>query len=146
MSCDLADPDAVDRIAPTLQAKTQRASRLCLVHNAAQLAHDVQEVQAQALRQVYEINLIAPTVLNRLLLPGMQPGSSIIYIGSTLGEKAVPGSFSYVTSKHASIGMMRATCQDLAGSGIHTACIPASRIRRCCATTSTLTSCRTSPP
>ena len=124
LSCDLADANAIDRIAPTLQAKTQHASSLCLVHNAAQLAHDtVQEVQAQALRQVYEINLIAPTVLNRLLLPGMQPGSSIIYIGSTLGEKAVPGSFSYVTSKHASIGMMRATCQDLAGSGIHTACV-----------------------
>ena len=53
----------------------------------------------------------------------MAVGSSILYVGSTLGEKAVPGSFSYVTSKHATIGMMRATCQDLAGSGVHTACI-----------------------
>jgi NAD(P)-dependent dehydrogenase (short-subunit alcohol dehydrogenase family) len=53
----------------------------------------------------------------------MAPGSSILYVGSTLGEKAVPNSFSYVTSKHASIGMMRSTCQDLAGTGIHTACI-----------------------
>ena len=35
----------------------------------------------------------------------------------------MPGSFSYVTSKHATIGMMRASCQDLAGSGVHTACI-----------------------
>jgi len=40
-----------------------------------------------------------------------------------LSEKAVPGSFSYVTTKHAMVGMMRATCQNLAGRRIHTACI-----------------------
>ena len=32
-------------------------------------------------------------------------------------------SFSYVVSKHAQLGMMRATCQDLMGSGIHTALV-----------------------
>ena len=53
----------------------------------------------------------------------MAAGSSILFVGSTLAEKAVPGSFSYVVSKHAQIGMMRACCQDLAGTGIHTACI-----------------------
>ena len=51
------------------------------------------------------------------------PSSAIIYLGSTLAEKAVANSFSYVTSKHAVIGMMRATCQDLDGTGIHTACV-----------------------
>ena len=35
----------------------------------------------------------------------------------------MPGSFSYVISKHAQLGMMRATCQDLMGSGIHTALV-----------------------
>ena len=35
----------------------------------------------------------------------------------------MPGAHSYVVSKHAMIGMMRATCQDLAGRGIHTACV-----------------------
>ena len=53
----------------------------------------------------------------------MPPGSSVLYVGSTLSEKAVPGSFSYVTTKHANIGMIRATCQDLAGRQIHTAAI-----------------------
>ena len=57
------------------------------------------------------------------MIPQMQASSSILYVGSTLGEKAVPNSFSYATSKHAVIGMMRATCQDLAGTGVHTACI-----------------------
>ncbi|MDP7389608.1 MAG: SDR family oxidoreductase, partial [Pseudomonadales bacterium] len=50
-------------------------------------------------------------------------GSSVLYVGSTLSEKAVPGLASYVTSKHAVAGLMRATCQDLAGTGVHTVCI-----------------------
>ena len=70
-----------------------------------------------------EINLIASNTLNKNLIPLMKTGSSILYIGSTLSEKAVPNSFSYVTSKHAVIGMMRATCQDLISTGIHTSCI-----------------------
>ena len=124
ITCDLADPNFLPDIETTLLAGIAEAETLCLVHNAARLAHDcVAEISPEELRSVYEINLIAPTVLNRMLLPSMSPGSSILYVGSTLGEKAVPGSFSYVTSKHASIGMMRATCQDLAGSGVHTACI-----------------------
>ena len=124
IACDLADPNFLPGIETTLLAGIAEAETLCLVHNAARLAHDcVAEVSPEELRSVYEINLIAPAVLNRMLLPSMSPGSSILYVGSTLGEKAVPGSFSYVTSKHASIGMMRATCQDLAGSGVHTACI-----------------------
>jgi NAD(P)-dependent dehydrogenase (short-subunit alcohol dehydrogenase family) len=122
--CDLADPDSWDSITQSLLSAVSGAEALCLVHNAAHLTHDtVQDAQPADLRRTYEINLIAPTILNRILLPSMSEGSSILYIGSTLGEKAVPGSFSYVTSKHASIGMMRATCQDLAGTGIHTACI-----------------------
>lgn len=121
---DLSDPSSLPLISESLTAAVADAGSLCLVHNAARLGHDtIQNIETDALRQIYEINLIAPTILNRLLLPHMTDGSSILYVGSTLGEKAVPGSFSYVVSKHASIGMMRASCQDLAGTGIHTACI-----------------------
>jgi NAD(P)-dependent dehydrogenase (short-subunit alcohol dehydrogenase family) len=121
---DLSDPSSLPLISESLTAAVADADSLCLVHNAARLGHDtIQNIETDALRQIYEINLIAPTILNRLLLPHMTDGSSILYVGSTLGEKAVPGSFRYVVSKHASIGMMRASCQDLAGTGIHTACI-----------------------
>ena len=53
----------------------------------------------------------------------MKEGSSIVYISSTLGRKAVANTHAYVISKHAVIGQMRATCQDLAGTMIHTAAI-----------------------
>ena len=94
------------------------------MHNAARLTGEsVSSIDIAEYRRTIDINIIAPQILNLALLPLMQAGSSIIYIGSTLSEKAVPNSFSYVVTKHAGIGMMRATCQDLAGTGIHTVCL-----------------------
>jgi NAD(P)-dependent dehydrogenase (short-subunit alcohol dehydrogenase family) len=97
---------------------------ICLVHNAGKLVNDTASAtETDAFLDVMTINVIAPHYLNQILVPKMTAGSSVIYLGSTLSEKAVPGSYSYVVSKHAVVGMMRATCQDLAGQGIHTACI-----------------------
>jgi 3-oxoacyl-[acyl-carrier protein] reductase len=107
-----------------LLAMTIDAGEICLVHNAARLVNDsAKDTEPEVLLDILRLNLVAPQMLNKSLIGKMQPGSSIIYIGSTLSEKAVANSFSYVTSKHGIVGMMRATCQDLAGSGIHTSCI-----------------------
>jgi 3-oxoacyl-[acyl-carrier protein] reductase len=97
---------------------------VCLVHNAALLEKDTAwTLDFERLRHVLELNVVAPAVLNRLFLPRMKPGSSVLYVGSTLSEKAVANTASYVTSKHALVGLMRATCQDSHGRGIHTACV-----------------------
>jgi NAD(P)-dependent dehydrogenase (short-subunit alcohol dehydrogenase family) len=122
--CDLSDPDFLSAIETQLTPFLERADQLVLVHNAARMNNDsAADTPSASLRDVLEINVVAPNTLNHVALAHMQPGSSILYVGSTLSEKAVPGSFSYVTSKHAMVGMMRATCQDLAGRDIHTACI-----------------------
>jgi 3-oxoacyl-[acyl-carrier protein] reductase len=124
LPCDLADPDFVAGIAARLDPELAGADSVTLVHNAARMASDsAADTDSQQLRDVLEINLVAPNSLNRHCIPYMKPGSSIIYVGSTLSEKAVPNSYSYVVSKHAAVGMMRTTCQDLAGRGVHTACI-----------------------
>lgn len=83
----------------------------------------VVDLQASIFRNTLELNIVAPVKLNQLVLKKMLPGSSIIYIGSTLSEKAVKNAASYVITKHALVGLMRSTCQDLADTGIHTACI-----------------------
>ena len=101
-----------------------RPRRICLVHNAAMMVKDTAiDMDLEGMRRTLELNVIAPAALNRLFLGRMTTGSSILYIGSTLSEKAVGGTASYVTSKHAVAGLMRATCQDATGTGIHTACI-----------------------
>jgi 3-oxoacyl-[acyl-carrier protein] reductase len=124
LSGDLSDPRFLDGIRAELGGLLQGAERITMVHNAARMRSDtVTDTASTELRAVFEINLIAPNTLNGFVVPLMPPGSAIVYVGSTLAEKAVPGSFSYVVSKHAMIGMMRATCQDLAGTGIHTVCV-----------------------
>jgi hypothetical protein len=118
IDCDLAAPDFIDRIAGRLGGHLADADRVAMIHNAARMDHDsAADTESSALRAVLEINLVAPNALNRFTIPHMKPGSAILYVGSTLSEKAVPRSYSYVVSKHAMIGMMRATCQDLAGTG-----------------------------
>ena len=124
IACDLVNTDFANTLKPQIEADLKAATQICLVHNASVLANDqVGSTDSDELRRIYEINLIAPNTLNNLCVEHMQKASSIIYIGSTLSEKAVPNSFSYVTSKHATVGMMRSTCQDLAGGTVHTACV-----------------------
>ncbi|MFT4615683.1 MAG: 3-oxoacyl-[acyl-carrier protein] reductase [Bacteroidia bacterium] len=124
LSCDLTSDDAIAAAATQLREALADCSEVTLIHNAARMNKDsVSDCISDDLREVLETNVIAINSLNQHLMPLMPAGSSLLYIGSTLSEKAVPGSFSYVISKHAQLGMMRATCQDLMGSGIHTALI-----------------------
>jgi 3-oxoacyl-[acyl-carrier protein] reductase len=121
---DLARPGFELAIEAPLVAAAAAADRVVLIHNAAVMVADsAQAVDAAAFSRALAVSLQAPAALNRLLIPQMRRGSSIVYVGSTLSEKAVAGAFSYVVSKHAVVGMMRATCQDLLGRGIHTVCV-----------------------
>ena len=124
LPCDLTSDQAIDETCSTLAATISGCSNVALVHNASQMLKDsTVDCASDDLRQVMATNVIAVNSLNQRLLPLLPGTSSVLYVGSTLSEKAVPNSFSYVVSKHAQLGMMRATCQDLMGSGIHTAMI-----------------------
>lgn len=124
IAVDLADLSAVEALATALVPHVSTAERTCLVHNASDLPQDTAlHVDAAAMQHTLRLNVVAPAVINQRLLPQMAAGSSVIFIGSTLSEKGVPGHLSYCAAKHAVVGLMRATCQDLQGRGIHTLCI-----------------------
>ena len=124
LETDLSDSKALENNLHKAVNLVKDSDQICLVHNASNMASDnVEEIDADQMRGVFEVNLVAPAILNRALLPLMNAGSSIIYIGSTLSEKAVPHMASYVTSKHAMVGLMRSTCQDLFGKFVHTVCV-----------------------
>lgn len=124
INCDLGAPGFMETVSAQLIPQLSASDRVVLIHNASRLTNDsAVETPSRNFREVLEVNLVAPNSLNYSIIPKMKPGSAILYVGSTLSEKAVPGSYSYVTTKHATVGMMRATCQDLAGRQIHTACI-----------------------
>lgn len=124
LQCDLASSASIQSVCEVLAPQLAQVDSAALVHNASQMRKDsVTACDSQSLREVIETNVIGINSLNQLLLPALPASSSVLYIGSTLSEKAVAGSFSYVVSKHAQLGMMRATCQDLMGKSIHTALI-----------------------
>ena len=124
---DLADTASLTGTCDTLAARLQAqdgAAPVCLVHNASLMLKDrCDTTEDSALIEAISVNVLSINTLNRSLLTAMPQGSSVLYVGSTLSEKAVAGAFSYIVSKHAQLGMMRATCQDLMGRGIHTALI-----------------------
>ena len=121
---DLTQENLESYLQQNLVDKLTHPGKIVVVHNASRLDKDtVENIEPDNLRSILEVNLVAPTIVNQIVLPKMPEGSAIIYIGSTLSEKAISGAYSYVVSKHASVGLMRATCQDLINRGIHTACI-----------------------
>lgn len=124
IAADLAAPGWIEPVSRPLIAEIQHASEVVIVHNGALLVQDsVDRSDDDALLQVMQANVIAAIQLNRLLLPYLDAGSAIIYIGSSLSEAAVPNRLSYTVSKHAQLGLMRATAVELQGRGMHTACI-----------------------
>lgn len=124
ISCDLSSPESIAQACKTLASVVMTSATVALVHNASQMLKDSAiDCDSDSLRHVLETNVVAINDINRQLLGQLPRGSSLLYVGSTLSEKAVSHSFSYVVSKHAQLGMMRASCQDLMGTGIHTALI-----------------------
>lgn len=98
--------------------------RIVLIHNASVCYNDsIKTVTPTHWQDTLRLNVTIPTLLSQWVLPYMTPQSAIIFVGSTLSEKAVPNTCSYTVSKHAITGLMRSICQDLAGKFIHTCCI-----------------------
>ncbi|MDG2460818.1 MAG: SDR family NAD(P)-dependent oxidoreductase [Luminiphilus sp.] len=126
ITTDLSDSKSLQDTCGALVSRFGAAGQVpvALIHNASLMLKDrCDDTADQALLSALSVNVLGINTLNRVLLPLMPFGSSVLYVGSTLSEKAVAGAFSYIVSKHAQLGMMRATCQDLMGRGIHTALI-----------------------
>ena len=124
IECDLAQAEAIEQACNGLLHAIEKSTSVALIHNASQMQKDAAgDCDSNALRNVLETNIVAANSINQILLGQLPSSSSVLYVGSTLSEKAVAGSYSYVISKHALLGMMRASCQDLMGKGIHTALI-----------------------
>lgn len=123
-SVDLSNIDWLEPIKQLVIDKARLASEICIIHNAGLLLKDsLSSIEPLNFQKVMQVNVIAASQLNRLLFPYLQKKSSIIFVGSTLSEKGVANTCSYVAAKHAVVGLMRATCQDLKGKNVHATCI-----------------------
>jgi 3-oxoacyl-[acyl-carrier protein] reductase len=125
ISLDLTVKDILIKQRFFIEQHLKKETQIAIVHNAFNYIQDqILTIDNAQFRNCVEVGLIAPISLNQIISPFMGKGSSITYVGSTLSEKAVAGAATYVTLKHALIGLMRSTCQDFNNNPhIHTSCV-----------------------
>ena len=78
------------------------------------------ETETKDLREILEVNAVAPFVLMRETVKKMLPmgGGQIINIASDAALRGIGGMAPYVASKHALLGLGRSLSRELRGKGI----------------------------
>jgi 3-oxoacyl-[acyl-carrier protein] reductase len=113
---DLADAGAVLRLAAEAGAVD------VLVNNAADLSSGrLEELDLATWRRVQAVNVEAPLLLCRALVPGMRErgwGRIVNVASDTFHRPPAPGMSAYIASKGALIGLTRALALELGGDGI----------------------------
>jgi NAD(P)-dependent dehydrogenase (short-subunit alcohol dehydrogenase family) len=68
----------------------------------------------------FAVNVTGPFLCIRAVVPGMRErgGGSIVTVASTAGRAGAPYTSAYTASKHAAVGLTRATAAELAGTGV----------------------------
>jgi NAD(P)-dependent dehydrogenase (short-subunit alcohol dehydrogenase family) len=66
----------------------------------------------------WRTNVLAPWVMTQRAVPQLEPGSSIVFIGSTTGSAGFPGCSAYTATKGAVEALTRALAIELAPKGI----------------------------
>jgi 3-oxoacyl-[acyl-carrier protein] reductase len=115
-----SDVTAKDADAKAVGAAMEKFGRLdCLVNNAGYFKFgSVAEVEDDALDEALDISLKAPFRFCRAALRVMQPGSSIINIGSVWGIVAGMGGGTYCAAKAGLIGLTQSIAADYGARGI----------------------------
>jgi short-subunit dehydrogenase len=94
---DLADPEAVERLAGQLPERLDS-----LVHAAGVVdLGPVAELPTTAWLEQLTVNLVAPAVLTRVALPALRAArGTVVFVNSGAGLSASPGWSAYAASKH----------------------------------------------
>jgi NAD(P)-dependent dehydrogenase (short-subunit alcohol dehydrogenase family) len=115
---DLSDPSQVNRASEEIRAF--ELPLRAVVNNAGMSrAGALEDLPLGAIREVLEVNLLAPLQLTRSLLPELRAaGGRVINVGSGEGFLATPLNAPYCMSKHALEALSACLRLELAPSGI----------------------------
>jgi len=116
---DLADPEQVTALAAEAIARLGRVD--ILINNAAiQAQGDLDACSTELFDAAYAVNVRAPFLLAKALVPGMRAagGGAIINVASVHATAPGPRRVAYATSKTALLGMTRALAVDLGADNI----------------------------
>jgi NAD(P)-dependent dehydrogenase (short-subunit alcohol dehydrogenase family) len=118
-ACDVTDKKAVADLAA---AATERFGRIdVLVNNAGVYPERlVAEMSFAEWRRVMSLNLDAPFLVTRAVLPGMieRRGGRIVNIASAEAWMMVPGNTHYIASKMGVVGLTRGLASEVGDFGI----------------------------
>ncbi len=121
---DLGEADAIPRLAETILQELGPVA--ALINNAGTfLEKDFIRMADSELRQVLEVNLLAPFSLTRAFLPALrETRGQVINVVSTSALQGYPQQSGYCASKAGLLGMMRALALEEKQSGvrIHNLC------------------------
>jgi NAD(P)-dependent dehydrogenase (short-subunit alcohol dehydrogenase family) len=75
-------------------------------------------MQEVVLREAFEVNFFAPVLLTQALAPRIASGGAVIFVTSTLAQRAAPAALAYAASKAAFGGAMRVLSLELGARGV----------------------------
>lgn len=116
---DFADAAALERVAAEVVAKL--GAPAVVVHNAGVVVRArIEETSVVAWDEQLDVNLRAPFVLTRSLLPSMRQAGTgrFVFIGSISGTLGSPGAAAYAASKWGLTGFCKSLAEELKDSGL----------------------------
>jgi len=116
---DFADAAALERAAAEVVAKL--GAPAVVVHNAGVVVRArIEETSVAAWDEQLDVNLRAPFVLTRALLPSMRQNRTgrFVFIGSISGTLGSPGAAAYAASKWGLTGFCKSLAEELKDSGL----------------------------
>lgn len=119
IAADLTEADDLAALADHARKATGRVD--VLVNNAGWFpVRPFEEIEAADWKAVLDINLVAPALLTRALLPLMKGRGwgRIVNIGSGSIYGGVPGQAHYVAAKAGIVGLTRSLARELGNEGI----------------------------
>lgn len=116
---DFQDAPALEQAAQSVVAALGAPS--IVVHNAGVVVRaSIEETSVAAWDEQLDVNLRAPFVLTRALLPSMRAAKSgrFVFIGSISGTLGSPGAAAYAASKWGLTGFVKSLAAELSDSGL----------------------------
>jgi NAD(P)-dependent dehydrogenase (short-subunit alcohol dehydrogenase family) len=116
---DFQDAAALERAAARVVAELGAPG--IVVHNAGLVVRArIEETSVAAWDEQLDVNLRAPFVLTRALLPSMRVAKTgrFVFIGSISGTLGSPGAAAYAASKWGLTGFVKSLAEELSDSGL----------------------------
>ncbi|MBX4905320.1 3-oxoacyl-ACP reductase FabG [Rhizobium bangladeshense] len=118
IQADSADPNAIAR---AVEKAVSALGGLDILVNSAAIGHSgtIADLDVEDYQALMDVNVRAPVLFAKAVIPHLQEGGRIITIGSALGERVpFPGITSYAMSKAALTSFTRGLSRELGPKGI----------------------------